>query len=179
MSKPWQRGNSIFWGIYLRDVVESFVKKTKKQVDLVISMFCQECTFIQFLYFSPSRMMQRMDKLKSSNALFPYVVQRRSPTDAPLWTRHKHQWWVSHTVVVRNDYRPFLMSTKHPWTDKSRRIHRLDTRLNKDCQETLRTLPLLSQQTHSSAAHRCSVTPLSWNGCQRPGLSQTNPSWTG
>ena len=100
--------------------------------------------------------MLRVDELKSSNTLFPYVVQRRCPADAPsLDHRHKHQWWASHTVVVRSDYCPFLMSTKHPWTDRRRLIWRLETlTLNKGSREARRTALLLPRQ--ASHTFNCS-----------------------
>lgn len=37
-------------------------------------------------FFSPARMKLRVDKQKSSNTLFPYLVQRRCPTDTHLRT---------------------------------------------------------------------------------------------
>lgn len=80
--------------------------------------------------------------------------------------RYKDYWWASHTVVVRSDYCPFLMSTKHPWSDRSRLIWYLGTQLNKVCkkaEDSTAAATAEEGQTHS-AAHRCSVIP--WNGCQ-------------
>jgi len=86
-------------------------------------------------------MILQADQPKSSNTLFPYVVQRRGPTDAPfLDHRHKRQWWARHTAVVRRDYCHFLMSTKRPWTDRSRPTRHLETPLNKGCRQGRRTV---------------------------------------
>lgn len=76
--------------------------------------------------------------------------------------RLKHQWWASHTVVVRSDYcPPFLMSTNHPWTDRSRLVWHLESRLKKACQETQRTLVLQLQQMNDR--HIQLLTGVQWS----------------
>lgn len=106
-------------------------------------------------------MILRVDKLKSSNTLFPYVVREEMPHRRPsLDHRHKQQCWASHTVVVRSDYCPFLMSTNHPWTDKSRLKWRFETpaeqRLPGNKEDRTAAAKAEERQTDSTA-HRCSL----------------------